>query len=332
MEKLFYKMPSTIGEELESQIKYCKRIGKFKNNDEISLEIRKLEKEVFGATRKYVSKDEDINSNDNERNSRAAVITELKKIGVNQQISNYFLLFSSFKALNIIREDYNIIKLLDYYRIKPKKIVDIERLEELRKKYKFPNGVPLNFCCLKKSKNLCNDKDKCINLRIIKLIQSLSNEKQIEKLYQMGLQSNFYKMITEISPVYFISIETLKQILKELDEKEMLIYIQENESKYRKPSIEWKQKKVNEQKMLTERIKKQKREITELKNDLKIFDRKKLNKLILKEREYEHNKVRRENINSRLNDGENNKIDTVKGLVLQKCKEQGLICGEKRTN
>ena len=148
----------------------------------------------------------------------------------------------------------------------------------------------------------------------------------------MGLQSNFYKMITEISPVYFISIETLKQILKELDEKEMLIYIQENESKYRKPSIEWKQKKVNEQKMLTERIKKQKREITELKNDLKIFDRKKLNKLILKEREYEHNKVRRENINSRLNDGENNKIDTVKGLVLQKCKEQGLICGEKRTN
>ena len=103
---------------------------------------------------------------DKVRNSRVATITELKKIANNQKITNYFLLFSAFKALNIIKEDYNIIKLFDFYGIKPKKAIDKEHLKELENDFGDLGLYSFAFHtrCSKENNEKCNFEGKCIFL------------------------------------------------------------------------------------------------------------------------------------------------------------------------
>ena len=56
MELLFYEYLKTKEKELESQIAYSKNIEDIKNNNEVSIKMRKLEKEVFGKERQYKTK------------------------------------------------------------------------------------------------------------------------------------------------------------------------------------------------------------------------------------------------------------------------------------
>ena len=230
MKQLFYKYPKTIGEELEAQIKYCKSIGNIKNNDNLSLKMRELEKEVFGEERKYTI--EEV------RSPRSAVITELKKISINEEISNYFLLFNAFKALNIIKEDYNIIFLLDYYNIKPKKKIDKERLEHFRKMSNEITRYNFRLC------NSCYDKEKinvnkgcalnCIVKRIKEKIKELNIDEQMKFLYKIGIPSSYFNMVSQINGRYYISLLSLKKILEEIEEKNILNKINIEEENYKK--------------------------------------------------------------------------------------------------
>ncbi len=56
MELLFYEYLKTKEKELESQIAYSKSIEDIKNNNDVSIKMRKLEKEVFGKERQYKTK------------------------------------------------------------------------------------------------------------------------------------------------------------------------------------------------------------------------------------------------------------------------------------
>lgn len=245
METLFYKYPETIGEELEAQIKYAKSIGTIRNNQDLSLEMRKLEKEVFGEKRKYTAREDGGKIRGIEKNTRPAVITELKRISKNQEISNYFLLFSAFKSLKIIKEDYNIIKLFDFYRIKPKKEVDKERLEKL--KNDFEDLILYNFAfhtkCSKEDNQKCEHKEKCVFIKIKNIFNNIPEDEQIKILYELGLPSNLMAMNLRIYGMYYISLETLKKIVKKFGEKEFIKYIEEEETKFNETMKNWKERK-----------------------------------------------------------------------------------------
>lgn len=265
MKTLFYKYPETIGEELEAQIKYAKSIGTIRNNEKLSLEMRRLEEEVFGEERKYKSKDEEQSSHI--ITARPAVITELKKIDLDKKITNYFLLFSAFKALNIIKEDFNIIKLLDYYRIKPKKQVDKEQLEKYRNNFFDIESFNFQLCnaCLGKSKLKCQTKD-CIILKTNDLLKDDSIDNQIKRLYGFGLPSCFNKMIPQYYGEYYISLESLKQLLIEFKEEKIIDFIAKEEEYYKK-EVE-KEKRKNRKEELNRMITDEKEKIKILKRNL----------------------------------------------------------------
>lgn len=264
MQTLFYKYPETIGEELEAQIKYAKSIGTIKNNQDLSLEMRKLEKEIFEETRKYRAKDEKQSSH--EESVRPATLTELKNIKLDSEISNYFLLFSAFKALNIIKEEFNIIKLLDSYRIKPKKQVDKKRLEEYRDKFFDIESFYFELCnaCLGKSELACQKKN-CIMLKTKDLLRDKSIDNQIKKLYEFGLPSCFNIMLPQYYGEYYISLETLKKMLIEFKEEKIIDYIAKQEEYYKK-EVE-KESKINRKEELNAMMLTEKEKIKRLKNN-----------------------------------------------------------------
>jgi len=233
MKKLFYKYPTTIGEELKYQVQYCQSIGRFKNNSDISLRIRELEKEVFGEERKYTSKDE-IYKKNTTRNVRPATLTELFKISSDKKISNYFLLFSAFKSLDIIKEDYNIVKLLDYYNIFPKKDIDIERLKEIEVKSYKSSGSKVNFCrkCIEDTNHKCDYSFSCLFLKLSKESLSKDIDEQIKLKFSLGFPSNFEKFRNEPLLDYGIDLETLKIILKKYGENEKINFIEDLEKEY----------------------------------------------------------------------------------------------------
>lgn len=285
MERIFYKIPTTIGEELEAQIKYCKSIGRIKNNSDLSLKMRELEKEIFGEERKYAIGEENV---------RPATITELYKITVNQEISNYFLLYSSFKSLNIIKEEHNIIELFDYYGIAPKKKVDKERLKELREEYKIikrEKCVKFCFGCPEKISKYCNNANKCLYIKIRKNLRNMiTTDEQIKYLYTLGFPSCFEKMNTiNNQGDYRLPISSLKIILKELGEIEKLDFINKLEKRYLVKFNKTEQVRKQKMKEIEDKIKKQKEEIKQF----KIKDSNNLNevhKLQYKQSQYEINK------------------------------------------
>ena len=237
MKKLFFRYPLTIGEELKYQVEYCQSIGDFKNNSAISLKMRDLEKEIFGEERKYMSK----NDTDNQtKNVRPGTLTDLFKISSDEKISSYFLLFSAFKALNIIKEDYNIIKLLEYYNISPKKDIDIKRLDEILYQSNQTFESKVNFCrkCAKDINHKCNSSYSCLFSKISKELLSKDIDEQIKLKFSLGLPSNFEKLINEPLLDYGIDLETLKAILKKYGEDEKINFIEDLEIEYLKRNEE----------------------------------------------------------------------------------------------
>lgn len=251
MKTLFYKYPTTIGEELEAQISYCKNKGTIQNMDRLSLKMRELEKEIFGKARSYKGKNE--SESNHSMQSRPAVISDLKKIKINEEVSNYFLLFSAFKALNIIKEDYNIIKLLDSYGIKPKKAIDKERLEDLRESFEDVGLYSFAFHtkCSKEKSKLCRSEAKCIFLKLKKLFDTISEDEQIKMLYQLGFPSNLMKIDPKIYGMYYICLETLKKILKEFEEQELIEYINEEETTFKERHMDFEQSRKSKLQALT---------------------------------------------------------------------------------
>lgn len=233
MEKLFYKYPTTIGEELKYQVQYCQSIGRFKNNSDISLKMRELEREVFGKERKYSAKDETKKDNTT-RNVRPATLTELFKISSNKKISNYFLLFIAFKSLDIIKEDYNIIKLLEYYNISPKKDIDIKRLDEILFESNKTFESKVNFCrkCVKNINQKCSYSSSCLFSKISKELLSKDIDEQLKLKFSLGLPSNFEKFVGQPILDYGIDLETLKIILKKYGENEKVDFIEDLEMEY----------------------------------------------------------------------------------------------------
>lgn len=249
MEKLFYKYPTTIGEELKYQVQYCQSIGRFKNNSDISLRMRELEKEVFGEERKYISKDE-IKKDNTTRNVRPATLTELFKISSDKKISNYFLLFIAFKALDIIKEDYNIIKLLEYYNIFPKKDIDIKRLDEILFESDKTFESKVDFCrkCVKNINQKCSYFSSCLFFKISKELLSKDIDEQLKLKFSLGLPSNFEKFVGQPMLDYGIDLETLKIILKKYGENEKVDFIEDLEMEYlkRRDASEISYKKLKE--------------------------------------------------------------------------------------
>lgn len=233
MGKLFYKYPTTIGEELKYQVQYCQSIGRFKNNSDISLRMRELEKEVFGEERRYTSKEE-VKIDNTTRNVRPATLTELFKISSDKNISNYFLLFSAFKSLNIIKEDYNIIKLLEYYNISPKKDIDIKRLDEILFESNKTFESKVNFCrkCVKNINQKCSYSYSCLFYKIAKELLSKDIDEQLKLKFSLGLPSNFEKIVGQPILDYGIDLETLKIILKKYGESEKVDFIEDLEMEY----------------------------------------------------------------------------------------------------
>lgn len=260
MEKLFYKMPSTIGEELKAQIEYCKYIGKITNTSDLSLKMRELEKEVFGEKRKYVNGQGSV---------RPATITKLCKITSIEEITDYFLLYSSFKALNVIKEDHNIVELLDFYGITPKKEIDKEKLKELKEKNKIikkERCVKFCFGCHDKMIQICNNANKCLYIKIKNNLKNmLLVDEKIKYLYKLGFPSCFEKMAKSNNQHdYRLPISSIKIILSELGEFEKLDFINKLEKRYLEKSNNRRQKQEERKIENENQIKKLKEEIKQM--------------------------------------------------------------------
>lgn len=235
MEKLFYKLPETVGEELKAEIKYriyieknrtdIEEMDKILNDSDLSIRVRKSQIELF----EFKRKDYD------EFSSRPAIISNLKRITINEQIKDYINLFCTFKVLDIIKEDTNIIQLLDYYKIFPKKETEKNRLEEFKNR---SNQHCLSMCCKCKNKEqrICENYDKCLFRKIkAKMNNIVDKDEKIKLLYKLGFPSNWLDIIDVFSlNSYNISLQTLKNILEVLEmcnELEFVNFLEENYNK-----------------------------------------------------------------------------------------------------
>ena len=269
MKTLFYKYPTTIGEELKLQIKYCKSLGIIKNNSELSLKMRELEKEIFGKERKYTTLEERENNGIIDRttkNERPSTMNDLFKITLNKEISNYLLLFSSFKALNIIKEDSNIIELLDYYRITPKKEIDKKRLEDIRNNGKEKNVMLCCECKERKKRLRCENYKQCVFRKIYNRIKKLDDaDTQIKILYKLGFPSNWLDII-QWKNSYIISLKGLKNILGELEQTEKINFIKNLENQFEQSTDDFLKKAKKRQEFWKRTLEKTKIKINELEN------------------------------------------------------------------
>lgn len=240
------KYPKTIGEELKAQIKYAKVNGVIINNSALTLAMRKIEKEVFGVSRQYKAKDEEISNHI--YTSRPALITELTQIEDYKEISNYFLLFSAFKSLCIIREDYNIIKMLDYHFIEPKKKGDKERLKEFREKFDAEMllyNFPISTKCFTNANLECVNYTQCISIKLKEKLKNLTESEQLQLFYKLGFPSNITKLDPKTYGRYYISLETLKGLLSEFQITELLEYINDKEKIFYEETSNFYNKKQN---------------------------------------------------------------------------------------
>lgn len=290
MERIFYKIPTTIGEELEAQIKYCKSIRRIKNNSDLSLKMRELEKEVFGNERNYRTMEEREYNIPKDRkipNIRAGTITDLSKITLNEKIPNYLLLFSAFKILNIIQEDENIIKLLNYYELQPKKKTEQDRLNNMQRDNEQHY---LSMCCECKRciNSKCENKTNCLFLKLKNMVEENREiDEKMKLLYKLGFSSNWIDILLfDNSTHYNISVETLKNILEYMKMTVELKYVKSEEEKYETIFIKMVQDSRND---WENEMEKQKEKIKELEDtkDLKgLQELKKSNKILEVNREF----------------------------------------------
>lgn len=231
MAKLFDKFPRTIMEELNFQIMYRIDIDKndtnikadkILNDADLSNKMIKTKIDIFNLKRKDYD----------EYSTRAGTISELKNIVINEKAPKYLDLFCTFKALNIIRENYNIIQLLNYYRIEIKKKIDKTRMEELKSKN---DQICVSMCCRCKTieQKRCDNYDECPFRKIKnRLNEILDIDEKIKLLYRLGVPSNWFDILTVFNcNSYNISVQTLKNILEYLemfDKIEILNYLEKN--------------------------------------------------------------------------------------------------------
>lgn len=260
MEKLFYKMPSTIGEELRCQIEYKKMQDKSFNYSTMSRKI----KDQFIQDLGFERKDDDENVS-----TRPAMINELFDIGRQECTPKYMYLFMAFKSLGIIKDDIVILQMLKDYEITPKKDVDKNNLQNIQQNliyFKNPptntifyKGIDLCTKC-KDEKTPCGYTQSCIYVKIYEKMKKLSVMEQINYLYNLGLPTTFKK-----APVlYTISIQTLKNILENLNLVELKERVKNIENKYIN--------KLNYDNELKERTKHRlKKDINAKKNNIKYY-------------------------------------------------------------
>lgn len=285
MERLFYKLPETVGEELKAEIKYricieknrtdIEEVDKILNDSDLSIRVRKSQIELF----EFKRKDYD------EFTSRPAIISNLKRITINEQIKDYINLFCAFKVLDIIKEDANIIQLLDYYKIFPKKETEKNRLEEFKNRNTHHY---LSMCC--KCKNIeqrrCENYDKCPFRKIkAKLNNIVDKDEKIKLLYKLGFPSNWIDIIKILKlEAYDISVQTLKEILEVLEmynELEFVNFLEENYNKnfikiIKDSKDDWRDE-IQEQKTKIKKLKdtkdiKELQELIEEERELKIIN------------------------------------------------------------
>ncbi|MEI3429572.1 MAG: hypothetical protein V8R72_00320 [Clostridia bacterium] len=233
MEKLYFKYPTTIGEELIAQFEYRKYYEKQRKNidmkknetvmnneyllnyEEFSAKIRKVQKDMF----RNITNRKGKNGKVEESSVRPATITKLKKMTCNKEISDYFILFSAFKALNIIKEDYNIIELLDYYNITPKKITDKEKLVKVKEECNYDKKEYRNI--------FVSTFDACfVNIILQDKLTGNSIDEKIKKLYELGLPSHFEKIKeTLIENGYYMEKNTIELLFKEYNSSNKLYEI-----------------------------------------------------------------------------------------------------------
>lgn len=262
MEKNFETYPKTIGEELRCQIEYKKIQDKSFNYSEMSRQIRDQFIQELGFERK----DDDENVS-----TRPAMINELFDIGRKECTPKYMYLFMAFKSLGIMKDDIVILQMLKDYEITPKKDVDKNNLQDIQQNlisFKnqhtgsiFYKGIDLCTKC-KDVKKPCGYTDKCIYIMILEKMKNLSVMEQINYLYDLGLPSTFKE-----SPVlYTISIQTLKNILENLNLLELKERVENIESEYKNKFIFDDETNKKELNRFKESIKKIKRNIKYYKN------------------------------------------------------------------
>ena len=189
----------------EKQCKLDERNNLILNYTDLSIQTIKIQSDIFDNVRKGTDKE----------SSRPSRVSDLKDVTFNQQIPNYFMLFSAFKALGIIKEDDNIIKLLEYYKIFPKKKVDKVKFENFRNKYK-EDYVSLCCGCINVEKKHCKNYGKCLFRKMQNELNQKTEKEQIGLLYKLGFPSNFMDIVRfDLQSNYYnISIQTLKNILE----------------------------------------------------------------------------------------------------------------------
>ena len=235
MKKLFYKLPETVGEELKAQIKYricieknrtdIEKVDKILNDSDLSIRVRKSQIDLF----EFKRMDYD------EFTSRPAIISNLKRITINEQIKDYINLFCTFKVLDIIKEDTNIIQLLDYYKIFPKKETEKNRLEEFKNRN---NQHCLSMCCKCKNieQRLCENYNKCLFRKIKeKLNNIVDKDEKIKLLYKLGFPSNWLDIINVLNlnsyNIYLQALKDILEVLKMCNELEFVNFLEENYNK-----------------------------------------------------------------------------------------------------
>lgn len=233
MEKGVNNYPQTIGEELRCQIEYKKMQDKSFNYSTMSRQI----KDQFIQDLGFERKDDDSNAS-----TRPAMINELFDIGRKECTPKYMYLFMAFKSLGIIKDDIVILQMLNDYEITPKKDVDKNNLQDIQQNlisFKnqhtgsiFYKGIDLCTKC-KDVKKPCGYTDKCIYIKILEKMKNLSVMEQINYLYNLGLPTTFQGA----PALYTISIQTLKNILENLNLVELKERVENIESEYKNKFI-----------------------------------------------------------------------------------------------
>lgn len=207
--------------------------------------------------------------------------------------------------MNIIKEDYNIIKLFDFYGIKPKKAIDKEHLKELENDFGDLGLYSFAFHtrCSKENNEKCNFEGKCIFLKMKSIFHNISIDEQIKMLYDLGFPSNLMQINPKIYGMYYISLETLKNILQKFEENELIEYIREKENELNEVMQDWENRKKESYRYVLEIEQECKKELEGCKKD-KESDRKGIEELIKAKNTYVQVKKLKKNIEKR-NDYEN---------------------------
>lgn len=257
MEKDVKNYPQTIGEELRCQIEYKKMQDKSFNYSTMSRQI----KDQFIQDLDFERKDDVENTS-----TRPAMINELFDIGRKECTPKYMYLFMAFKSLGIIKDDIVILQMIKDYEITPKKDVDKNNLQDIQQNlisFKnqhtgsiFYKGIDLCTKC-KDVKKPCGYTHSCIYIKILEKMKNLSVVEQISYLYNLGLPTTF----KEAPVLYTISIQTLKNILKNLNLVELKERVENIESEYKNKFIYDDESNKKELNRFKESIKSTKRNI-----------------------------------------------------------------------